>query len=516
MARYLTLRHVRNIHEYFLKGVVNKRGLAKTLKISRTTVRSHLSKLKKFSIQFPGDISNLNSYISYIQISRKQSERYISLKNSFQSIFDSIISHNSNLRIEWRKYINKFPDGYSYTQFTTYFSRWLNDNQLTTYNKKSEIISISDDDMTIFKKWRLSSDRKKWEKAVVFLDLQKGRTIYGLSTKIERSKRKIKSWLKTYEKKGFEGLLRSKRKQNKRITQNIENKKINLVKLLHETPKNFGINRTSWSLKSIRIAYYQIYGVTISTTMISEYIKSQGYAFRKAKKVLTSPDPNYREKLQNITNILSNLTDKEKFFSVDEFGPFAIKLQGGKSIVKNGEVKTYPQWQKSKGRLICTAGLELSHNQITHFYSLKKNTDEMIKLLDLLLSKYKDEQKIYFSWDAASWHASKKLYDKIEEVNKEGYRIINKTPFVELAPLPASAQFLNVIESVFSGMSKAIIHNSDYQSVDECKAAIDKYFKDRNNYFIRYPKRAGKKIWGKETNMPVFDESKNFKDSRWR
>ena len=59
------------------------------------------------------------------------------------------------------------------------------------------------------------------------------------------------------------------------------------------------------------------------------------------------------------------------------------------------------------------------------------------------------------------------------EINKAEYRQINNTPFVELAPLPSSAQFLNIIESVFSGMAKAIIHNSTYQSVDECKIAID-------------------------------------------
>jgi hypothetical protein len=37
---------------------------------------------------------------------------------------------------------------------------------------------------------------------------------------------------------------------------------------------------------------------------------------------------------------------------------------------------------------------------------------------------------------------------------------------------PARAQFLNVIESVFSGTARAIIHNSDYKSVDETKRAI--------------------------------------------
>ena len=51
---------------------------------------------------------------------------------------------------------------------------------------------------------------------------------------------------------------------------------------------------------------------------------------------------------------------------------------------------------------------------------------------------------------------------------------------MELAPLPSCAQFLNVIESVFSGMARAIIHNSDYESLAACKAAIDRHFAERN------------------------------------
>jgi hypothetical protein len=45
------------------------------------------------------------------------------------------------------------------------------------------------------------------------------------------------------------------------------------------------------------------------------------------------------------------------------------------------------------------------------------------------------------------------------------------TPYIETAPLPAGAQFLNVIESVFSGMARAIIHNSDCPSVEAAKEA---------------------------------------------
>ncbi len=191
-------------------------------------------------------------------------------------------------------------------------------------------------------------------------------------------------------------------------------------------------------------------------------------------------------------------------------------MRGGTSLVGPNELKTIPQWQKSKGSLIVTAALELSTNQITHFYSKRKNTNEMIRLLDVLLNKYGDEDCIYFSWDAASWHASKKLYKKVGEINSSEFRDIHKTPIVKLAPLPSCAQFLNVIESVFSGMARAIIHNSDYQSVEECIIAIDRYFAERNQEFIKNPKRAGKKIWGEEIVMPIFKECNNCKDPKWR
>jgi hypothetical protein len=257
-------------------------------------------------------------------------------------------------------------------------------------------------------------------------------------------------------------------------------------------------------------------GYAICSAGIRKIIQDAGYSFRKAKRVLTSNDPEYHAKLIQITSILQTLKPDEKFFSVDEYGPFAVRLMGGATLVGPGECRTVPQWQRSKGSLIVTAALELSENLVTHFYSERKNTLEMLKLLDLLLSKYADVRRIYFSWDAASWHASKELYSRVEEVNSVEYQRSHCVPEVRLAPLPSCAQFLNVIESVFSGMARAIIHNSDYQSVDACKTAIDRYFRERNEHFVANPQRAGNKIWGKERVPPSFCESNNCKDPRYR
>jgi hypothetical protein len=220
--------------------------------------------------------------------------------------------------------------------------------------------------------------------------------------------------------------------------------------------------------------------------------------------------------LEEITQVPSNLHGNEKFFSIDEFGPFSVKMQGGIALTKKGTTRVVPQQQRSKGRLIIAAPLELFTIQTTHFYSEKKNTDEVIKLLGVLLRQYSNQQCPCLFWDAASWHISAKLTELVSAVNHAAAASDGKTPVVELMPLPSTAQFLDVIESVSGGMAKAILHNSDYPSTDVCRTAIDRCFVGRNEVFKRNPRRAGKMICGEELVQPRFAPSNNCKDPNWR
>jgi transposase len=406
------------------------------------------------------------------------------------------------------------PAGYRYSQFACHYTEWVKATAVQWRQVASFELSAADQE--VLRHWRRSSDRRKWEKAVVFLDIASGHSITALAGKIERTPEKIRRWLEIYKESGLAGLQQRQYRTKAEVTAYIALKKENLIRLIHEAPQLHGFNRTSWRLKDLSVAYQRTYGSAVSVPMISVYIRSEGYVFRKARRVLTSPDPDFREKLSHIQSILQHLGPKEKFFSVDEYGPFSVKMKGGRALVKRGESKTYPQHQKSKGCLICTAALELSTNQITHFYSKKKDTAEMIKLIELLCTRYRDQDKLYFSWDAAAWHASKKLKEHLDVVNAETYRSEHHSPFVELAPLPASAQFLNVIESVFSGLARSVIHHSDYASVGHCRVAIDRYFQERNGHFALHPKKAGKKIWGQERTVAEFRDSHNCKDPAWR
>ena len=185
-----------------------------------------------------------------------------------------------------------------------------------------------------------------------------------------------------------------------------------VFKLLHSPPLDHGFNRTIWKVDDLQKGLVKA-GLKLGKHAIRSIIKNAGYRWLKARKVLTSKDPDYRAKLDNIQRILGNLAVNEGFFSIDEYGPFAVKHRTGRRRVAPGEIATVPQWQKSKGFLIMTAALELFTNQVTHFYSEKKNTDEMIKLLEVLLERHENLSRIYLSWDAASWHISKCLSENI-------------------------------------------------------------------------------------------------------
>ena len=191
---------------------------------------------------------------------------------------------------------------------------------------------------------------------------------------------------------------------------------------------------------------------------------------------------------------------------------FRIKSKNGSYLY----VEAYGVPLKKNGETYAILGI--AKNVTAHKKALQqlKDSEEMLKLLDKLLVEYTGCRRIYLSWDAASWHSSKIFVKKVKAVNRRYYRERHNTPMVKLAPLPARAQFLNVIESIFSGLSEAIIKNSDYASIDEAISAIDLYFDERNDFFQQNPGRAGNKIWGEEIVKPLFKLGQNCKHPRCR
>ena len=60
-------------------------------------------------------------------------------------------------------------------------------------------------------------------------------------------------------------------------------------------------------------AYAGKYGEQVSEASVSRALQQAGYSIKKARRVLTSPDPDYREKVEQVLNTLQTLKPDELF-----------------------------------------------------------------------------------------------------------------------------------------------------------------------------------------------------------
>jgi len=376
---------------------------------------------------------------------------------------------------------------------------------------------ILDKDGSVLRKWRASNNKTHWQKAVTILE-SRNLSPKDIATKIERAKGKVEKWIQAFNRFGLEGLKKPdgrkgprKSRENDRRTVVRDQKARRILEIFHAKPSAYGINRSNWNRPSIVRAYKQEHNATISESRVGDLLRQFGYSIRKARKVLTSPDLNYREKVDLLLNTLHNLKPGERFFFVDELGPLRVKKYGGRALVRKNEVLTYPQEQKHRGVIMMSGALSATTNQVTWAYGSAKGTTAIIDLLELLYNQFFSATKLYVTWDAVSWHKSTMLIDWLNAFNSTT-RMTNEGPLIELVPLPTSSQFLDVIEAVFSGMKRAVVHHSDYRNTSEMKTAISLHFTERNAHFRENPRRAGKRIW----EIDFFDDNEKIRSGNYR
>ena len=440
-------------------------------------------------------------YVEQIDKNTTRKRQWLRLPYLMSYSGNNLEQYPNTLSNKFFEYQKKLPPSIFFKQimYTDYEKRY-----------KGKIRFIEQNDYKILEIWRRGNDKKKWERSVAILE-NFNMSFEEISRKVERPIGAIKKWISIFNGHGLDGLNDSLKSKKRKIPDKVKEKTKRILKIFHHKPTEFNINRSNWTLGALAQAYEYKYGEKLSGSAVSYHLKRSDYSIRKARSVLTSPDPDYREKVEELLKVLRSLTDDEEFFFVDELGPLRVKKYGGRCFVKKGESLTTPQNQKSKGSITLSAALSAKTNQVTWVYEKSKDSSSMINLIESFFNQYHNKSKLFITWDAASWHSSNELLEWLDEFNQDT-ATFQHGPYIELIPLPSCSQFLNVIEAVFSGMKRAVIHHSNYQSEIEMKTAISLHFQERNDYFQKNPKRAGKKIW----KIDFFNDHENIQSGDYR
>jgi transposase len=369
--------------------------------------------------------------------------------------------------------------------------------QLITYTE-SRIKSLSLakpltlEEIDRLKKYKASNHRIRSMKAAAILMVNKNPTLAEVVRLTGRHPGTVFQWIKRFDSDRF-GLIEVKSPRPAR-QKHIEQRTDKLIEIIHTPPASYGVNRTTWNYASIAMVYLNLYQDKISVKTVGRVVRKSGYCWRHARRVLTSPDPEYMAKVEKVLDTLKGLKEGEQFYFIDEVGPYRVKKYGGFALRAKSDTETEPVNQASRGKVQFVAALEAVSNQLTWIFTDNKKASSIVALIEALARNNASCPTFYLTWDAISAHSSKEVMGWIGDHNSTG-----KVPHIEVVPLPSKSQFLNVIEAVFGGMKKAVICNSDYATRHEMENAIACHFVDRNKYFVENPKRAGNKIWDKQS-----------------
>jgi transposase len=185
------------------------------------------------------------------------------------------------------------------------------------------------------------------------------RPLGEIARQIEKSVDVVRNWLQVFNRNGIAGLNAPHKVYSNAVQRRTvrEQKRQRILEIVHDRPHSFGINRSNWNLPSLALAYCQQYHQKISTSTAGRYLEQSDYRMKKARKVLSSPDPKYREKVELLLQTLNSLKTDELFFFVDELGPLRVKKYGGRIFLGKTEHCYVPQVQLGRGSVTMAGAL---------------------------------------------------------------------------------------------------------------------------------------------------------------
>jgi transposase len=335
--RGLSINTIRKSIILAASSSLSKTELASHLNISRSTLRKYALSFKQSLLSLPQieQLSNaeLGRRLSVVKMERTRSNKHIDFCNNVTDIHARLLTEKISLLTIWRQYAATGSVPYKYSQFSAMYRLWCEANNIKRFPKNTKYLNmVRKSDVSTLKDWKHSRNRYLWERSTAIQEISSGEALVNVCSKIERSSKTTKKWFEIYNSEGLAALA-SQKKMQSRCTQNMMLEQgERLIKLIHEPPRLHEISRTSRSLATLSTIYEKTCGRAVSKSTISDFFKNGGYKFKKAKKTRTSCDPNFREKLELIKKTLSELTNDEKFFSIDEFGPFSVKIRGGRAL----------------------------------------------------------------------------------------------------------------------------------------------------------------------------------------
>ena len=126
-------------------------------------------------------------------------------------------------------------------------------------------------------------------KALALLNIADGRKVTEIAQVLRISRQAIHAWMTRYEKEGIAGLYVRPGRGTKAKADYKE-----LEDYVRQSPRNFGIQRTRWTLAALAKAVPSLKG--FSPYGVQKALRRIGIHYKRGRAWIHSPDPDYAQK----------------------------------------------------------------------------------------------------------------------------------------------------------------------------------------------------------------------------
>jgi transposase len=244
-----------------------------------------------------------------------------------------------------------------------------------------------------------------------------------------------------------------------------------IVKSAKKRPRSLGQPFTRWSIRKLRdyLATKKGRKVGVSRERLRQVLVEEKITFQKTKTWKESNDPLKDQKLATIDRLLEHRRDRT--FAFDEFGPLAIKPDGGSCWAEEGKPQRLrANYHKPHGTRQFFGCYSLGQDELFGVVEARKGWESTLRALQSIRAFLDDGKPIYVILDNLNHHKKREVREWCD-ANK-----------VVLVFTPTYSSWANPIEAHFGPLREFVLNNSDYENHAALARAIRSYLKWRNSH----------------------------------
>jgi transposase len=258
-----------------------------------------------------------------------------------------------------------------------------------------------------------------------------------------------------------------------------------LKELVHQSPRNFGKKRSTWTLQFLAdtCAEIGIVDSEVSDETVRKTLKRMGVTWRRAELWMTSPDHHYVQKKARRDRFI-RLADKHPEWVVGFFDEVwwsrlarpSLRAWSAGDPVKM-HVLSKSEDDPDPVALCCYGLLRQDTDRVMlRFVEGRPVGDITSQFLSWICERLQTggKTRLIVIWDDASWHSGKPVSDWLAEHNKKVKR--EGGVYVVFCPLPVRSPWLNNIETRWGQAKRAILEPDRIFTAEEVVSRVCEHF----------------------------------------